>query len=107
MNINEFSSWVLSEFEFDCFENDFFENALYGCKEEFENSTFNDVPFEIHYADVLNQKFLNKYLSQLKFLLRAIPKPNSSMSLTILGIHLNSYSNRIDELQSLIQKLEN
>jgi len=107
MDVKKFNKWTLSEFDFDCFENDLFEQALYAAKNEFENSTINGVPFEIYYADLLYQKFLKAYLSHLRLLLKAIPEPNSSISLTILGVHLNAYSHRIDELQSLIRKLEN
>lgn len=106
MDIKIFADWVKSEFDFDCFENDFFEKSLRSVQKEFENSTFNDIPFETYYADILNTKFLKSYLSRLKSLLKAIPQPDSSMSLSIVGVDLNSYSNRIDELRSSIQKLE-
>ena len=107
MDIKKFADWVNSEFDFDCFENDFFEKTLLSVQKEFESSTYNNVPFETYYAKNLNTKFLKSYRSQLKSLLEAIPKPESSMSLSIVGIRLNSYSNRIDELRSSIQKLEN
>jgi len=107
MDVKKFNEWTLSEFDFDCFENDLFERSLYAAGKEFENSSFNGVPFEIYYADTLYQTFLQKYLSHLQLLLKAIPEPNSSISLTVHGVHLNAYSHRIDELQSLIRKLEN
>ena len=106
MDIFKFSDWVKTEFDFDCFQNDFFKKTLMLCKEEFENSTYDGVPFEEHYQNNLNAMFLKSYHSQLKFLLKSIPKPPSELSLTIAGIDLNSYSNHIDELQFLIQKLD-
>ncbi|WP_027391770.1 hypothetical protein [Aquimarina latercula] len=106
MNIKKFAECLESEFDFDCYENDFYEKALIATQKQFESSTINDIPFERYYANVLHKKFLSSYLSQLKLLLGAIPPQDSSMSLSICGIDLNSYSDRIHELQSSIQKLE-
>ncbi|TSE02328.1 hypothetical protein [Aquimarina algiphila] len=106
MDIKKFADWVNSEFDFDCFENDFFEKTLFSTQKEFESSTYNNVPFEIYYAEILNTKFLETYLSRLKLLLQAIPKPGSSVSLSVAQIDLNSYNNRTHELRSSIQKLE-
>lgn len=106
MDLEKFNQWVIDEFEFYCFENSFFENALYSAAEEFKSSKFNGLPFEEIYRDVLFEKFLCRYKSRLKLLLKHIPSPTSNVQLNVLGIDLNSYYDRREYLLQQISRLE-
>lgn len=106
MDLIEFNQWTIEEFNFDCFENDFFEKALKSAHDEFSNSKIDGITFEEYYKDSLFDKFLPKYQSRLMLLIKQIPQPTSRIQLNILGIDLNSYYPQKEYLQQQVSLLK-
>ncbi len=106
MDLVKFNQWTIENFQFDCFENDFFEKALISVQNEFKSSTINGVSFEQYYEKNLFEKFLCQYLSRLQLLLKQIPLPTSRIQLNILDIDLNSYYQQKEYLQQQVSLLE-
>lgn len=105
MDLTKFNLWMIENFEFDCFENDFFEKTLFSVANEFSNSTIDGVNFEQYFRDNLFQEFLLRYRSRLSMLIRQIPQPQSPLQLNVVGIDLNSYFDQKEYLQQKVARL--
>lgn len=110
MDLQKFAEWANAQYGVNCYQNEIFKNALEPAYEEFKNSTYNGVPFPIHYQDVLYQKFLRRYLRYVRTIVKMIPPPGSETNLSVVGAFLNDYAHQKHSLESwisqLIEKLE-
>ena len=107
MDEKKFCNWLLAEFGFNCFENDFIEKTLLAVKEEIDGSKVGGVAYPDYYPlEELYQIARRRFLWRLKLHLQQIPPPTHATSLIFQGIDLSAYSHRKEEIQYLIRKLE-
>ena len=75
MELNDFSDWLKTTYNFDCSENKLFEVSLKDAFEQFKNSSINGVSFLDYYqGQNLFSQFLLSYLSHLSGLLVLVPE---------------------------------
>lgn len=107
MELNDFSTWLNTTYDFDCNDNELFKTSLSDAFEQFKKSTVNGIPFPVlHQGTNLFPEFLQRFLRHLTGLLEFVPEPGLNKKANVLGLNLNQFSSQKQMLKSQLSELK-